>query len=963
VSPSDNDSLGPEATVPGHRNAQPLGDERAATATTPPPAQAEPRAGPEQIGHYVLERPLGRGGMGEVFLAWDARLERHVAFKRIRGDRAMDPQRRARFRREARAIARLSHPVIVQIYDLVDTDDGEGIVMEYVEGTSLARMLAGARAGLDIGLAIALAAELADGLAQAHAKGILHRDLKAENVMVTTTGHAKLLDFGLAYRLAEARGEKRGAGGSSDALLTESGVLVGTAHAMSPEQARGGALDHRSDLFTLGGVIYAMLTGHPPFAGADLIDTLHRITSEPVVAVGERRAGVPAELGALVEQLLAKDPAARPSGAQEVARTLDRLARAHRPAVGAGRAGGAELALAADELAALSTASAIEGAPAPRSPPGGERRAAAAAAASAHAGNDAPEEETGERSGAPARLQAVTAAASNVVAHGMASAAAATIAAAPPRQLLPRWLAPALALCLALALGLVWRGAYQARDALARERAALAQSERRRQQAEALLPLLLVDLRQRLEPLGELAVLRTAGDRIAAYFAAAPERALSLGELGDRATALHQIAQVRLAQGELAPALAAFREALRHAEQLVQRDPGSSEGRFELGQRYFWVGFVLWQQKQLIPALEPLRAYLRLSEELVTRDPRNRSWMLELAYAHSNLGSLHRELGALPDARSALGAAAGLMETLRAQAPDDDALLLELAHVQAKLGDILVKQGELAAARPWFERYLEALHGLTARAPGDLQRLRFLGYAHSHLGNLQRWTGELDGALAHFRDDLAIAERLATHAPDDLALADELALRLNKVADLLLVRGERGQAKLLLERERALVAALLSRDPAHPPWRLAQARCELTFAALLEAQGAIAPALARAHAATVILQELVLQNPDVQSIAVWSPYAWWRLGRLQARAGNEEQARAAWQQGLAQSAVLARHNDEPRLRDVQARLALGLGRGDQARPLLEGLERIGYREPELMAMQRELAAAPRQPTR
>lgn len=944
---SSRDSV-PDVTVPGHRNALALAEER--------PAVAPVTAGHgERIGHYLLERRLGRGGMGEVFLAWDERLERHVALKRIRGDRPMDPRRRARFRREARAIARLSHPVIVQIYDLVDTDDGEGIVMEYVEGTSLAKMLAGAgvRApgGLDVGLAIALAAELADGLEQAHAKGILHRDLKAENVMVTTAGHAKLLDFGLAYRLAEAFGEARGADGAIEGALTESGVLIGTAHAMSPEQARGGALDHRSDLFALGGVLYAMLTGRPPFVGADLVDTLHRITSEPAAPVRALRPEVPEELSALVERLLAKDPAGRPANAQGVARHLDRLARAHGLAADTGRTGAIELAMPSEELAAMSTASAIQRAPAASV----SRDDVPGAAASATSANARRETE------GPAR-PAATAAASNVLPdalHDARISAALGAEPAPPQR--PRRLIAgliALAIGLAVALGLVARLAYQSRAAQARERDAHLQSERRRLQAEGLLATMLVDLRQRLAPLGKLAALDAITEQVATYLAADPPRARSDGELRDRATAQHQIAQVRLAQGKLAPALLAFRDALHDNELLAQRDPSNRERQFELGQGYFWVGFVLWQQNQLRPALGPFRAYLRVSEELVAHDPRNRGWMLELAYAHSNLGSIHRELGELAEARSALGAAAGLMETLRAQAPDDDALLLELAHVQAKLGDILVKQGELAAARPWFERYLEALRGLVARAPEDLQRLRFLGYAHSHLGNLQRWTGELDGALAHLRDDLAIAERLAARAPDDLSLVDELALRLNKVADLLLVRGERGPSRALLERERALVAVLLADDPARPQWRLAQARSALSFAALLEAQGELAPALARAHAAAVALQELVLQSPDVRTIAVWLPYAWWRLGRLHQRAGHEGEARAAWQQGLAQSEAMASLDElEPRLRDVRARLLLALGRGDEARPILEALDRLGYREPELMATRRERAPA------
>jgi serine/threonine-protein kinase len=261
--------------------------------------------------------------MGEVLLAWDERLERHVAIKRIRGDKPIDPRNRARFRREARAIARLSHPAIVQIFDLVEVPDGECIVMEYVDGKSLDRMLAGPL--LSLGFVLKLAAELAEGLSQAHAKGLVHRDLKSQNVLVTPSGHAKILDFGLTRMLgsdAQGVGEE-----PAEERLTEPGVLVGTASAMSPEQARGSSVDHRSDLFAFGSLLYHMLTGRPPFAGSNLLDTLYKVTSHKPPSVTELRTDVPTELGALIDRLLAKDPAERPQSARLVLTELERIAR------------------------------------------------------------------------------------------------------------------------------------------------------------------------------------------------------------------------------------------------------------------------------------------------------------------------------------------------------------------------------------------------------------------------------------------------------------------------------------------------------------------------------------------------------------------------------------------------------------------------------------------------------------
>ncbi|MEE8523348.1 MAG: protein kinase, partial [Thermoanaerobaculia bacterium] len=313
-----------------------------------------------RIGAYRIEATLGQGGMGEVYLARDERLDRHVALKRIRADLPVDEHRRARFRREARAVARLSHPAIVQIFDLLETEDGDCIVMERVEGTSLEELIA--RGEIDADLAVRLGAEIADGLAEAHAKGLVHRDLKPENVIVTPSGHAKILDFGLARTLWFDHGPGEDSLEEISAALTQAGTLVGTVHAMSPEQAGGRSADHRSDLFSLGGLLYEMLTGKAPFRGDNLLDTLRRVTSEEPESLAELRPDLPADWVELVERLLAKAPEDRPQNARVVADALERL-RSAPDAAGSGRdagdpdtagSSGAELANSA-ELAELPT--------------------------------------------------------------------------------------------------------------------------------------------------------------------------------------------------------------------------------------------------------------------------------------------------------------------------------------------------------------------------------------------------------------------------------------------------------------------------------------------------------------------------------------------------------------------------------------------------------------------------------
>lgn len=265
---------------------------------------------PERLGAYRVQRLLGRGGMGEVYLAWDQRLERHVAIKRLRPERVTDAQRE-RFRREARAAAQLQHPSVVQVFDILELDEGDGIVMEYVPGRTVAELV---RHGpLAMPLAMRLAQQVAEGLAAAHARGLVHRDLKAENVILTESLDAKILDFGLVTTRTPTVAET---------TLTEPGAVLGTASAMAPEQARGEATDARTDLFALGVLLYRMLCGAAPYAGVDSADTLRRLRDETAIPLSQRRGEVPATLARLVDRLLSKDPTRRPQNAQEVAQSL-----------------------------------------------------------------------------------------------------------------------------------------------------------------------------------------------------------------------------------------------------------------------------------------------------------------------------------------------------------------------------------------------------------------------------------------------------------------------------------------------------------------------------------------------------------------------------------------------------------------------------------------------------------------
>jgi serine/threonine protein kinase/Flp pilus assembly protein TadD len=260
--------------------------------------------------------------MGEVYRARDTRLERDVAIKVLPQASANDPQVLARFYREVKAIALLSHPHILTIYDIGTEAGLTYAVVELLEGQTLGRRLK--QGALDWPEAVTIATAIADGLTAAHAKGIIHRDIKPENIFLTAEGGLKILDFGLA-RLQSGSGPSRS---ELPTLETQPGMLLGTIAYMSPEQVRGQPADTRSDVFALGCVLYEMVTGRSPFLGQTAADTMAAILNEPVPALSQSGRERPAELDRLVLRCLEKEPARRFQSVLEVALALRSLGRA-----------------------------------------------------------------------------------------------------------------------------------------------------------------------------------------------------------------------------------------------------------------------------------------------------------------------------------------------------------------------------------------------------------------------------------------------------------------------------------------------------------------------------------------------------------------------------------------------------------------------------------------------------------
>ncbi len=280
----------------------------------------------QALKQFRVEGLLGRGGMGIVYSAVDTRLERPVAVKVLKPEATGDESRRVRFLQEARAASAVNHPAIAQVYDVDSVGDITFIAMELVEGRTVRELIE--QGELDLLSSLDIAIQVADGLAKAHGAGVVHRDIKPENVRVTPDGHAKILDFGLA-KLQPYRDGKEEWGGSDIETLakTQAGMIMGTLAYMSPEQARGRPADHRSDLFSLGVMLYEMITGEAPFRGQSPLDTMHAIAFEETTPVTQVRAGLPYDVQRIVGRCLAKDPQRRFQSASELAEALRRLRR------------------------------------------------------------------------------------------------------------------------------------------------------------------------------------------------------------------------------------------------------------------------------------------------------------------------------------------------------------------------------------------------------------------------------------------------------------------------------------------------------------------------------------------------------------------------------------------------------------------------------------------------------------
>src|SRR5215470_11183719 len=282
----------------------------------------------ESIAHYRILEPIGAGGMGAVYKAYDKKLQRVVALKVLPPEYVAQQDRRRRFFQEARAASALNHPHILTIYEVGEDEGRPYIAMEYVEGETLRQKIR-AKA-LQLKETIDIAIQIASGLARAHELGIIHRDLKPENLMLSRDGFAKILDFGLAKLIAE-RDRALVADSEQKTLIrgveTQSGTLMGTVNYMAPEQLLGQRVDRRCDVFSFGVVLCEMLTGDAPFVHDNRIDTMHAILHRDPRFPTDGRTELPFDLQRILGKALAKSPKERYQTITELAEELKTIKR------------------------------------------------------------------------------------------------------------------------------------------------------------------------------------------------------------------------------------------------------------------------------------------------------------------------------------------------------------------------------------------------------------------------------------------------------------------------------------------------------------------------------------------------------------------------------------------------------------------------------------------------------------
>ncbi|HEX3160919.1 MAG TPA: protein kinase [Gemmatimonadaceae bacterium] len=466
-------------------------------------------------------------------------------------------------------------------------------------------------------------------------------------------------------------------------------------------------------------------------------------------------------------------------------------------------------------------------------------------------------------------------------------------------------------------------------------------ADQRRAQAEDLISFMVGDLRARLEPVGRLEILDGVGDRALAYFAAVPASELTPGELFRRSQALGQLGQLRMARGDLAHAMAPFRESLALAADLAARDPDNTEWQVGLGAAHFWMGYTHFERGALDSALAQFLPYLDISRRLVARDSTNPEWQLELGYAHSNLGSVREAQGDLTGALEAYRFTRDVKSRLVALDTSDMDRLLDLAHTENTVGRALERLGRLDSARGHYLADLSIKERLVARDPDNAIWRQGLIPALSYAAAIDELSGRPAQALARYDSAARVASTLVARDTSNADWARELAVARLYAGSAAIAVGRPDAGVRLLHDARDALRALVLRDSSKADFRMQLARAETELGRWNAQSGNTAAALAGAAAATRLLAPLAARPGAERRVGLYLAQARLLEGELHLGAGAPAAARAAYA-----AALLALGppdgTEELRALDVRARALAASDSAAQARAIVGRLQALGY---------------------
>ena len=791
-----------------------------------------------QIGSIRIDRPLGAGGMGEVYLGFDEKLERRVAVKTLRATHRLDAEAKARLLREARLLSKLGHPAICQIHDLIEGEGADYLVLEYVEGRTLRQVM---REPPSFESLLEICRQIADGLAAAHREQVVHRDLKAENIMVTAGGRVRILDFGVA-RAAEAELSRRSEPGPAEAeaadaayvraageagddatlalsgFQTRFGTIVGTLQYMSPEQARGRAVTTASDLFSFGVLLQELFTGRPVYDDLPLADLL------TAVQHGETRlaTGLDPDLARLIEAMKSLEPRARPTAEAvglRLAELIEKPARRARRRrwIAAGIVGVALLFVGLVGVSYL----AVEARQARRE---SERRQGQAEDLIGFMLEDLRPKL--ERVG---RLDLLDAVGDRALAH---------FEAVPESELSPLELARRVDALRQVAEVRFAQGALEPALEVAERALALAQMlaaehpgaehERSRALAATTVASIWTDLD---EPEKAYALFELALDaaRRAAAFAPGDARCgrLLASSLSDTGVGLKAL-------GRTDEAIGRFVEAEQHLRRLAVEDPQDRATAEELATTLAWLSSTLEEAGRLAEATAARRENLAMLAHLARSgdDPVARH---DLATARDFLARMLLSQGLPEEAAAEQRLALATFLDLAELDPQNSDWQRSAAVAHLNLGWILAELGELAEAEVELRRGSTGLEALRRLDTGHRTWNRMLAVNQYRLGAVALAAGDRRAARQYFADSLAGLEALEREAPEDPSIAMRLADTLTASAALAGTEGHPAQA--LRQRERA--EALFRRhagEGANPSYQASYAQLLLSTGRKAEAR-------------------------------------------------------------------------------------------------------------------------------